>query len=174
MKTINLSGIWQLKGRQQEGGTGEMLSLQAQVPGCVQLDLSKAGYLPEDLYLGENIREAEKFEEWEWWYERTFTAPQERENVWLVFEGVDCVAEYFLNGERIGESDNMFIPFEFDVSDKLRNGENTVCVHISSPTEAVHNADCDLYNLGSWTWNKPNNLTLTLGVFVGGDAHGAP
>jgi len=150
MKTMNLSGIWQLKGRQQEGGTGEMLSLQAQVPGCVQLDLSKAGYLPEALYMGENIREAEKYEEWEWWYERTFTAPQERENVWLIFEGVDCVAEYFLNGKKFGESENMLIAHEFEIGSYLQDGENTLTVHISSPVIAAHQLEYTLNAAFDW------------------------
>lgn len=159
MERISLNGIWQLRGRDQIDGTGEVL-VDAQVPGMAQLTLSECGILPGDLFMGENLREMERYERYEWWYERTFEAPADHRRAFLVFRGVDCLAEYFLNGERIGESDNMFIPFEFDVSDKLRNGENTVCVHISSPTEAVHNADCDLYNLGSWTWNKPNNTSI--------------
>ena len=134
MKTISLNGTWQLRGKPQEQDV-ECIALSAQVPGCVQLDLSEAGYLPEDLFMGENILETEKYEEWEWWYTRTFTAPEERENVFLVFRGVDCLAEYFLNGKKIGESDNMMIPFEFDVSRDLKDGENELTVHISSPVK---------------------------------------
>jgi hypothetical protein len=90
MKTINLNGEWRLSGKQQES-EDEPLVLKAEVPGCVQLDLSREGYLPEDLYLGENIKETEKFEDWEWQYERTFTAPLERENVYIVFNNTgDC------------------------------------------------------------------------------------
>ena len=101
MKTINLNGEWKLSGKPQESDE-KPITLKAEVPGCVQLDLSRAGYLPKDLYLGENIKEAEKYEDWEWHYERTFTSPAERENVYIVFEGVDCIAEYFINGDKIG------------------------------------------------------------------------
>ena len=67
MKRISLNGTWQLRGRPQEGNTREDLCMEATVPGCVQLDLSKAGYLPKDLYMGENILETEKYETWQWW-----------------------------------------------------------------------------------------------------------
>ena len=143
MKTVSLNGIWQLCGKPQEEDT-EKICLPAQVPGCVQLDLSREGYLPADLYLGENILETEKYEGWEWWYTRTFTAPAERENVFLVFRGVDCLAEYYLNGAKIGESDNMLIPFEFEVGKYLRDGENELMVHITSSVIRAHETDYDM------------------------------
>ena len=131
MKTISLDGLWELRGR-REGTSDAPITLAATVPGCVQLDLSEAGYLPRDLFMGENIKATEAFEDYEWWYERHFTAPEERANVYLVFEGVDCLAEYFLNGEKIGESDNMMIPYEVEVGRYLSEGENTLTVHLSS------------------------------------------
>ena len=104
METISLNGTWQLRGKRQEGKPLDELLLQANVPGCVQLDLSAAGYLPADLYMGENILQTQKYEGYEWWYTRTFTVPQVKEDAFLVFEGVDCIAEYFLNGIFLGES----------------------------------------------------------------------
>ncbi len=132
MENIVLNGTWSLKGKSQSSQVENIISIDAQVPGCVQLDLSKAGYLPEDLFMGENILEAEKYEEYEWWYERKFIAPRKRKNVYLVFEGVDCLAEYFLNGVKLGESQNMLIAHEFRVDDALCDGENVLTVHISS------------------------------------------
>ena len=60
MKKVSLDGIWELKGKKQTLDNGDMLTLKATVPGCVQLDLSNEGILPADLYMGENIIEAEK------------------------------------------------------------------------------------------------------------------
>ena len=109
MKSISLNGIWRLSGQPQENADGTpLLQLDAEVPGCVQLDLSRAGLLPSDLFLGNNIVEAEKYEGYAWRYERQFEAPVERENVYLVFEGVDCLATYYLNGEKLGEQKNFF------------------------------------------------------------------
>lgn len=89
MKAVSLNGQWSLRGREQDAIHSPELTLTATVPGCVQLDLAEQGYLPQDLYMGENIIEAEKYESYEWWYERSFTAPEERQNIFLVFEGVD-------------------------------------------------------------------------------------
>ena len=84
--------------------------------------------------MGENIIEAERYESYEWWYERSFDAPTARRNVYLVFEGVDCLAEYFLNGVKLGESQNMFIAHEFKIDEFLCDGENLLTVHLRSAT----------------------------------------
>lgn len=144
MKRISLNGTWKLRGRAQEGGSDTLLMLDAKVPGEVQLDLSAAGYLPADLFFAKNIMETKKYEGYEWWYERTFDAPEERENVYLVFCGVDCIAEYFLNGEKFGESRNALIRHEFEVGGLLRDGENTLTVHLSSPMVYAHYRPYDL------------------------------
>ncbi|MBQ8203803.1 MAG: hypothetical protein IJZ75_05930 [Clostridia bacterium] len=150
MKTISLNGVWNLLGQPQESNSGEKISLTANVPGCVQLDLSREGYLPEDLYMGMNITETEKFEDFEWWYERSFSAPEEKENVYLVFEGVDCVAEYYLNGRLFGESENMLIAHEFRVDDYLVDGENILTVHIKAPCVENHYLNYTVSNMLSW------------------------
>ena len=147
MKTVSLNGKWSLKGRREGAPESEIITLSATVPGCVQLDLSEAGYLPADLYMGENITEAEKFEGYEWWYETAFECPEVRKNVYLVFEGVDCLAEYFLNGRKIGESENSLIAHEFRVDEHLADGENTLTVHVSSAVNFSKEQDYPLRSL---------------------------
>ena len=163
MNKTSLNGLWRLKGRRQGSGD-RFIDIHATVPGCVQLDLSENGYLPADLYMGENILETEKFEDYEWWYERTFDAPAQRNNVYLVFGGVDCIAEYFLNGEKIGESDNMFIEHEFRIDGFLKDGENTLTVHILSPVVEGEKNDFDLKLIvrgrgyeGQWVRRAPHS-----------------
>ncbi len=148
MKAFSLDGEWSLYGRDLCGDGS--VSLSARVPGCVQLDLSREGYLPEDLYMGLNILKAEKYETYEWVYERQFTAPEDRERVYLVFEGVDTLAEYFINGEKIGESDNMLIPHEFEIGKHLRDGENTLTVRIGSTCLALAEHDNTVLSMRSW------------------------
>ena len=148
MKTISLNGTWSLQGK-REGSDDTPITLAATVPGCVQLDLAEAGYLPSDLYMGENILATEAYEDHEWWYERSFTAPEEREQVYLVFEGVDCLAEYYLNGVKLGESDNMMIPYEFEVGHLLHDGENTLTVHLCSVMRRARRYDYTVKVLAS-------------------------
>ncbi len=125
------------------------------VPGNVELDLSAAGYLPADLYMGENIRQAEKFETYEWWYMASFAAeaPEENQRLFLHFEGVDCFAEVYLNDFKIGESDNMFIPFEFDITPYLKGGKNTLAVRLRSAVLEENNIDTELYTMAN-LWKR--------------------
>ncbi|HHY97696.1 MAG TPA: glycoside hydrolase family 2, partial [Firmicutes bacterium] len=109
--------------------------VEAQVPGNVELDLIRAGKLPEPFF-GANIRKLRPYETYEWWYEREFDTPPQVEGrkVELVFHGVDCIATYWLNGEKLGESRNMFIEHRFDVTGKLRpQGRNHLVVRLGSP-----------------------------------------
>ena len=141
MKNILLNGIWKLIGQNLNSECDPKIAINASVPGSVDLDLSRKGYLPSDLFMGENILETQKFERYDWWYERSFDAPVERNNVYLVFEGVDCLAEYFLNGVKFGESENMLISHEFRIDEYLRDGENTLTVHIKSAIVASEKLD---------------------------------
>lgn len=109
--------------------------VDATVPGNCQLDLSAAGILPAELFKGLNIWETEKFEPYGWWYKKEFDTPKRaaNEKMFLQFGAVDCVAEYFLNGVRVFESDNAHITHEFDITDYVNeSGKNTLVVHIFS------------------------------------------
>ncbi len=84
-------------------------AVPAQVPGNVELDLQRAGRIADPFY-ADNIHALRPYELYEWWYERTFTPPEVAEQRSdLVFHGVDCIATYWLNGEMLGTSENMFI-----------------------------------------------------------------
>ena len=53
----------------------------------------------------------------------------------LHFGAVDYHASVWLNGERIGEHEGGYLPFEFDVIDSLREGENELSVKVVDPTD---------------------------------------
>ena len=142
----SLDGRWELFGFPQRtspvkcpADLGAHEPLPAQVPGEAQLALVQAGLLPEP-YEGMNMQLLRKYEFYEWWYRRRFEVSGNRaqdERAVLVFEGVDCVADYYLNGERFGQSDNALIAHEFDVTQLLRAGENELVIRLASPIEAA-------------------------------------
>ncbi|MBQ8397144.1 MAG: glycoside hydrolase family 2 [Clostridia bacterium] len=140
-----------------------IVPIPATVPGNVELDLSAAGILPDDLFYGMNITEAERFEICDWWYETEFTpaAPAPGEVVTLHFGGVDCFADYFLDGVKLGESDNMLIAHDFDVTDRLRWGQpNRLHVHIYSPIVRAAEAENEL-SMSLYDWSKPVTASWT-------------
>jgi beta-mannosidase len=153
MSSQSLNGAWSLYTFAQRGSPvhapadlAAHTPIAAEVPGVAQLDMVRAGLL-EDPYYAQNILALRPLEQNEWWYSRSFVPdalPGAAQSAVLHFEGVDCVAEYFLNGQRFGESDNMLIEHEFDVTGLLRPGANELVVHIFSPIEVarVRALDC--------------------------------
>lgn len=126
---MNLNGTWKLFYRDRK--TGKSGAIDARVPGNVETDMAAAGLLPEDLFYGTNITQAYKLETYDFTYEKKFDADDERAEYDLIFEGVDCCAEYFLNGEKIGESNNMLVEHVFRVKN-LRKKGNELKVAIRS------------------------------------------
>ncbi len=140
MKKHLLSGKWELYGHSEKNDISSPdkidnceIKIDGNVPGDALLDLSANGFLPDDLFMGTNSTKTYAFEGYGWWYETSFKKPESfgNERLFLCFDGVDCVAQYYLNGKLIGTSDNMFVSHEFDVTDVITES-NTLKVHISS------------------------------------------
>ncbi|MGY1581377.1 glycoside hydrolase family 2 protein [Streptomyces sp. MN13] len=104
----------------------EGASLPAAVPGCVHTDLLAAGVIP-DPFLGRNETEVAWVARREWTYERTIDAENAdnaaddadrspHEQIDLVFDGLDTVAEIRLDGRLLGRVRNMHRSHRFDVT----------------------------------------------------------
>ncbi len=111
-------------------------AVEGTVPGNFELDLHRAGLIG-DPYFGMNTLEMQKLENLHLWYCRTFTYHGTAdENTFLRFEGIDTVAEIYLNGKLLQKVSNMFLTYEIPVPD-LIDGENDLVVHILPATIAV-------------------------------------
>ena len=144
MRSFSLDGTWELYGSPEVGSPLRQpadladhsdLWVTGQVPGNVELDLVRAGELP-DPFFGDNIQRLQPYELYEWWYQREFDAPPLRvgQRAELVFDGADCIATYWVNGIEIGRSANALIEHRFDVQTALRPGAtNTLTVRLGSP-----------------------------------------
>jgi len=146
MKRVLLDGVWELQGtahgeKMDPGGEW----IPATVPGDVHVDLMGAGKLDE-MYYADNIAKNTWTTETAWWYRREFTVDGLEAVAELVFKGIDTVAEIYLNGERIGRTENMFREYRFDVSDRLKVGEpNTVAVCIAPISIVMKRHDAEPY-----------------------------
>jgi beta-mannosidase len=164
---ISLDGDWQLAVFPEAGspvrGPDDLADhmsqvVTARVPGNVELDLQRAGILPEPFYAG-NIRRLREYEFYEWWYTKTFEAPPQTLEVSetsrvsrrheLVFAGLDTLATVWLNGVEVGRSANALIEHRFDVTDALRPGINRIVVRLGS---AVNHARQFSYDAASMSW----------------------
>ncbi|MEI7899998.1 MAG: sugar-binding domain-containing protein [bacterium] len=117
-------------------------TVAAAVPGDVHWDLERAGKIPPVFY-GQNSRQIGWVAGREWWYRKTFAAPAswQGKTVRLRFEGVDYLADVWLNGKSLGRHEGQFTPFEFDVSQDVRSdGENVLAVLIHPAPKSVRDA----------------------------------
>ena len=65
-------------------------------------------------------------------YRRTFTIPADWEgrNVYVRFNGVGHGYYLWINGKRIGYSEDSYLPSEFDITDYLTEGENSIALQV--------------------------------------------
>ncbi len=130
MKKVNLNENWILSSERYS-------EIRATVPGCVHTDL-RNNDLVSDMFMRDNSLSVRWIEDCDWTYTCSFDA-EIGNKVSLVFEGLDTYTSVYLNGEHLGDTDNMFIPHEFDVSGKLKEKNNSLVVEFKSPIKAVEN-----------------------------------
>lgn len=77
--------------------------------------------------LGADVTAEGRHDALDWWYRCTFEADPSAHA--LRFEGLATVAEVWLNGERVLDARNMFVPHAFDAGARLRpRNELLVCL----------------------------------------------
>ena len=144
-ENISLDGTWTLDYWEQkrvpvlspEGMEGvKYETVNATVPGNVELDLLAAGLI-ENPETGSNVYLLRPYEGYQWRYSRHFSTPEmtNEDEASLHFGGIDCYAEVFLNGKKVGSASNMLIDYRFDVTDALSRGtgsDNVLEVYIRS------------------------------------------
>ncbi len=136
---LSLNGSWKFKGFAQRDGEEKGAQkpecngegwFSGQVPGTVHTDLMANNVIP-DPFKGLNESKVQWVSGNEWWYRMEFElSPEfvEKQVVELVFDGLDTFATVWVNGVRVGEANNMYIPWRFNVAKALKAGRNVVAV----------------------------------------------
>ena len=118
---MNLNGSWQFEidhgasGRARGLVDKDPLDQTILVPFCPESELSGVGY--KDFMAAV-------------WYRRTFVLPKEAEGkrVLLHFGAVDYKCEAWVNGQSVGVHEGGYASFAFEITDVLKEGENTLVV----------------------------------------------
>jgi len=124
---------WQFR----ETGAGTWLT--AAVPGCVHTDLRAAGRIP-DPFFGTNEHALQWIGERDWEYRVEFRVPPAARAAGvteLVADGLDTLAEVYVNGRLVGRSDNMFTGRRWTVGRHLQPGPNELRIVFRSAERAV-------------------------------------
>ncbi len=102
--------------------------ITGQVPGNFELDMQNSGLI-DNPFFGTNPISLQQLENRHLWYSLTFLFDGKFKNPYFRFEGIDTFSDIYLNGEKIGHTDNMLIPFEL-CANSLKQGKNELFVHI--------------------------------------------
>lgn len=111
----------------------------ATVPGCVHTDLL-ANKKIEDPYYRDNEKSQQWIGKTDWEYETTFQISPEmlkRQNLEIIFQGLDTYANVFLNDKPILDADNMFRTWRVNIKDAAKSGENVLRIKFRSPIKEI-------------------------------------
>lgn len=135
MKKKKLDGKWRMKSIK----TGD--SFVADVPGSVYETLLNHKQM-EDPFWRDNENAAMELMKDDYEYELAF---QPSEEIWmqpvkeLVFEGIDTIADIYLNDILLDHVDNMHRTWRYDISSVIRKEENHLRVYLHAPIPYIRN-----------------------------------
>jgi beta-glucuronidase len=88
------------------------------------------------------------------WYKKDFTVSKKETRRYFVhFEAANYITRVYLNGKKLGEHEGGFTPFEFEATDLLKEGKNTLVVYVNNDRkpEYVPTVNTDWWNYGGIT-----------------------
>ncbi len=140
---ISLDGQWLVTDYDHEAGEPDRAFapdhptdgwLPTPVPGDIHPTLAEDGRLPADIFRGLNVEQCKWTGQREWWFRREFhvDAAWLRNSSELVLDGIDLFGSVWLNGEHLGDTENSFRPYRFDVTGVLKPGANTLVVRVGA------------------------------------------
>lgn len=138
MVTQGLNGQWQMR------TVGEEQWLPASVPGSVYNDFLAAGAM-EDPYFRDNELRALQLMEHDFEYVKHFTAEEEvllQDVILLRFDGIDTLADIFLNEQKLATVNNMHRIWEFPIKALLRK-DNVLRIVFHSPTKYIREKNAE-------------------------------
>lgn len=148
---LSLNGKWKVTHIPYNQSVADILEetfvpegwLDAEIPEEIHGTLRKAGIIRGHVY-SKDTDEEKWIEEADWVYYKEFYAESmlKAKRVTLAFRGLDTFCDIYLNGVKLGFSQNMHVPFTVDIADILKYGaRNVLVVRFYSPVRFVENMD---------------------------------
>ncbi len=151
MEKYSLNGEWKLKVIGDNVYHIPQEYVKTVVPGTVFGTYVENGMMPDPFY-GENELLAVKLSDNDFEYVRTFTVEETQlafDALLLVFEGIDTLADIYINGQLLDHVFNMHIRHEYDVLKLVKPGENELRVVLHSPVKYIREENEKVYTGGS-------------------------
>lgn len=150
-----------------EAGLDTTAWYNATVPGTVLTTLVEQEVFPEPTIALNNLQIPESLCRHVWWYRTELAIPAEwaqtQQRLWLEFDGINYLAEIWMNGKRLGQINGAFIRGTFDITDAINKaGKNILAVRILPPLHPgipIEKNEVDwVYNGGALGKDSPTFL----------------
>lgn len=154
MMIQSLNGPWRVN------SADEKIKLYVNVPGTVYSSMLENKMI-EDPFYRLNQYDVLKISENDFVFAYDFIpaeAMMKNDRIYLQFDGIDTIAEVYLNDTAIGSADNMHRTYKFDITDCVRRGTNSIRVFIHSPIKYIRdkNDERDLWGVASTMKGYPH------------------
>ncbi|MBR3059821.1 MAG: hypothetical protein IKG89_04335 [Oscillospiraceae bacterium] len=104
--------------------------LPAQVPGTALSSWQRAGAVPEMDRADGQFQVSDRWFLTDFWYRRTFDAPEGEGRVWLILRQVNWKAELWLNGSLLGRLEGAFLRGRWDITALLKPRGNHLAIQV--------------------------------------------
>jgi len=123
---INLNGRYEYVIYKKDEDLPEQYQGEIIVPFCVESSISQ---VKKPLHPDEIIK-----------YHRTFKLPKlsQEKRALLHFEAVDYLSEIFINNQFVGKNRGGYLPFSFDITKFIKDGNNELVVSVQDPTDTFY------------------------------------
>lgn len=148
-----LNGVWNLQIIGKDASLLPEEGIPAEVPGSVYSALLKEKLIPDPFY-GDNELKVLPLMDNDFCYETTFALTGQMlscDALLLRFDGIDTLADIYINEEFAGSTCNMHRIWEFDLLalTDIREGENRLKVVLHSPTRYIQEENQKVYTGGA-------------------------
>ncbi|MCM1184283.1 MAG: glycoside hydrolase family 2 protein [Roseburia sp.] len=151
MLKISLNGTGSLEIVGRDAGLLPEGRIAMNLPGTVYGTLLEAGLIPDPFYRDNELKALPLMEN-DFVIRRSFTVTGELlacSAVLLRFDGIDTLADIYLNDVYVAAACNMHRIWEYMVGGMLREGENELKVVLHSPTRYIEEQNERVYTGGS-------------------------
>lgn len=133
---LSLNNGWQLKGT--DSRNNETLNVPFNVPGDVHSALLAEGVIDEP-YFRDNEYAVDWVHQREWEIENTFSVTDADITQFCILrlDQVDCFSSVYINDVLVGTTSSQFIHYQFDITEHLLAGDNTIRVSFEVTAEVA-------------------------------------
>ncbi|MEG0692391.1 MAG: glycoside hydrolase family 2 protein [Oscillospiraceae bacterium] len=137
MTALEIKDGWRFK------ASNDTCYKQTEVPGSVLKTLIETNEIEDPFYGINEYKTRDLF--WnDYEYQTEFMVDRdilENDYVELVFNGIDTIADIYLNGVLLDSVKSMHRTFRYPVKERLIDGENSLKVYLHSPLKYINDAD---------------------------------